>query len=357
VFVSSAAVVNPIGGVETADAKCQALADAQSLGGNWKAWISQPSAPVSTRFTHAVVPYSLLDGTIIANDWNDLTDLNIAHPINIDETGATAPGGMQIWTGTDAFGASHYGSACRDWTNATSSVHAVMGVDDATDRTWTEMGVPNEQTCDQTTLHLYCFEQGSGPNAPGPGPTTCPSSFDFTSPVPTVVRGGSGGVPRARFCPAGQVPVGFSVYEAKMPAPDVVSGLVEICGTLSVVQATCEVTILPGTTLPMSGGTGDQPVANRNCPPDQMVVAVGGRAGNYVDQISFGCAPLLLSKVGATYQASVGPITWLAPVGGTGGSAFTNICPAGQVAIGSDVHSGIILDAFALFCATPVLLP
>src|SRR5437762_2817246 len=55
VFISSATVLNPIGGVATADATCQAFADARSLGGTWKAWISQPTAPASSRLTHAVV--------------------------------------------------------------------------------------------------------------------------------------------------------------------------------------------------------------------------------------------------------------------------------------------------------------
>jgi len=67
--------------------------------------------------------------------------------------------------------------------------------------------------------------------------------------------------------------------------------------------------------------------------------------------------PVDTSKVGASYQASVGAITWFPAVGGTGGGAFTSVCGAGQIAIGSDIHAGPFLDTFALFCSTPVLLP
>jgi hypothetical protein len=45
-------------------------------------------------------------------------------------------------------------------------------------------------------------------------------------------------------------------------------------------------------------------------------------------------------------------------VGGTGGGAITTgNCPAGQVARGGDIHVSSFLDAFTLFCSTPVLLP
>jgi hypothetical protein len=88
-----------------------------------------------------------------------------------------------------------------------------------------------------------------------------------------------------------------------------------------------------------------------------VLVGVRGRSGQFMDQIAFGCAALTLSKVGTSYQATVGAVSWLAADGGTGGGAFTSPCPAGQVSPGSAIHASTVLNAFSLFCATPILLP
>jgi hypothetical protein len=41
----------------------------------------------SVRFTRSAVPYRLIDGTLIANDWADLTDGTIAHDLDLTEIG------------------------------------------------------------------------------------------------------------------------------------------------------------------------------------------------------------------------------------------------------------------------------
>jgi hypothetical protein len=356
VFVSAAAVVNPIGGVANADAKCQAFADAQRLGGTWKAWISDTSGSVSTRFVHATVPYRLLDGTLVANDWNDLVDGTIARAIDIDETGATrvAAGGLPVWTATDTTGAGFVDEQCTNWTNgAASAPSPFVGRNDATDTNWT---MAAQQTCDATSLHLYCVEQPAAP-APGPGPTNCPSSVDFTSPSVDVVHGGPGGAPRSYLCPSGQVAIGYTLYEDTGVFGGVVAGLAAVCGKISVAQASCQLTVAPSTTFPLDGTTGSAGPFSSICPANQVVAAIQGRSGALVDQLSVGCATLTLTKVGSSYQATVGTITWIPPIGGTGGSPFTGNCPTGQVATGTDVHSGFELDALGLLCAKPVLVP
>ena len=79
-----------LGGVTGADSVCQARANAAGLSGTFKAWISggsYSSSPAS-RFTRStVLPYVRIDGAVVANDWNDLTDGTIQNPINIDEFG------------------------------------------------------------------------------------------------------------------------------------------------------------------------------------------------------------------------------------------------------------------------------
>jgi hypothetical protein len=169
--------------------------------------------------------------------------------------------------------------------------------------------------------------------------------------------GGQGGKPATDMCPAGQVLIGYVVYESASPAPSVVGKLRGLCGVVSVDSANCQVTISAGAMLPLHGAFSDMPPVTLSCPANQMVVGITGRAGANLDQIGFGCAPLLLSKVVATYQTSVGATTWLSTVGGPGGNAYQRVCPAGQVSTGADVHAGQVIDAFGLYCSAPVLVP
>jgi hypothetical protein len=156
VFLSPPFGVAELAGVAAADARCQALASAADLGGTFRAWLSDDATSPSARFTHAAVPYRLVNGTTIANGYTDLTDGSLAHAIDADVHGATIAGVDEVWTGTSADGTSE-GSSCASWTNATSSTpHAVVGVTNATDASFTEIYY---QFCDRTGLRLYCFEQ------------------------------------------------------------------------------------------------------------------------------------------------------------------------------------------------------
>jgi len=356
VFISAAAVRNPIGSIANADTKCQTFADARNLGGTWKAWLSDGAVSASARLTHAIVPYRLLDGTLVANDWADLVDGSLAHAIDMDETGASVTrNGLDVWTGTDAAGANFLDGSCANWTNASvSNPQSAMGRSDATSQDWAQARM---DTCDRTTPHLFCFEQGAGPSAVPPGPATCPSAIDFTSPVPTIRCGDIGGTYHSRLCPSGQVAVGFDVYESRNTTPYVVSGLVAICGSISIAQATCAVTIPSSTSFPRDGSVGDTGPTSRRCPANTMLVGVRGHAGQFMDEIAFGCAPLTLSLVGASYVATVGAVSWLTADGGTGGAAFSSPCPAGQVSPGSAIDAGTVLNGFSVFCATPILKP
>ncbi len=90
VFVTSTRQNGALGGVTGADSVCQTRANAAGLSGTFKAWISggsYSSSPAS-RFTRSTtLPYVRVDGAVVANDWNDLTDGTIQNPINIDEFG------------------------------------------------------------------------------------------------------------------------------------------------------------------------------------------------------------------------------------------------------------------------------
>jgi hypothetical protein len=105
-FLSSLTYSGDLGGVSGANASCQALADEAGLAGDFKAWLSDNSglAPEND-FIPSDARYELVDGTLIADDWDDLTDGTIAAPIYLDETGAQPPldsdyEGWSVWTAT-----------------------------------------------------------------------------------------------------------------------------------------------------------------------------------------------------------------------------------------------------------------
>ena len=130
----------------------------KGLGGTWKAWLSEFRSSPSTRFTHSTVPYRLLDGSLIANDWNALTSGTIAHPINIFEDGTPVPPSVvhEVWTGTTPSG-TYSGNSCSNWTNDTmSGSTADVGLTNQVGTGWTDI---YRQFCNRTTLHVYCFEQ------------------------------------------------------------------------------------------------------------------------------------------------------------------------------------------------------
>lgn len=102
VFITSQVFNGNLGGLAGADAKCQQLATAAGLGGTYKAWLSDSTTDARDRLTHATVPYRLVDGTTVANDFTDLTDGSLDAPINRAENGTVV--GDRPWTGTDFAG-------------------------------------------------------------------------------------------------------------------------------------------------------------------------------------------------------------------------------------------------------------
>ena len=155
VFVSSSSSNANLGGVSGADTRCQNLADAANLGGSWRAWVSSSASSPSGRFTKATVPYRLVDGTIIANDWNDLTSGGLRHAIDRDEKNVPRPA-AEVWTATTSTGA-YEGGGCNGFTSSSSaSAYAAQGVSDRASAQWTNVYL---QFCDRTNPRIYCFEQ------------------------------------------------------------------------------------------------------------------------------------------------------------------------------------------------------
>jgi cysteine-rich repeat protein len=167
VFVTSQGWDGNLGGLSGADAKCQNAADNANggvgLGGTWKAWMSDsnPGGAAEDRIVHNPGPYTLIDETtLIADDWNDLTDEIISNPIEIDENG-NGPIVDSVWTGTifngkAASDSAYYGYKCQGWSTNDGGSLGAKGNSAINTGGWSiNFG---GGACD-IPRRLYCFEQ------------------------------------------------------------------------------------------------------------------------------------------------------------------------------------------------------
>lgn len=157
-FMTSATRTGNLGGLDGADALCQGLAEAAGLPGAYLAWLSDSTGSPATRFTRATVPYIRVDGEVIAQDWDDLTDgSNLNRAINLTEEGtggAIAPN--QVWTSTGDDGEQQVNPEnCDDWTNGTAASNGDFGLKSSIATSWTGS---TSQACDNAS-RLYCFQQ------------------------------------------------------------------------------------------------------------------------------------------------------------------------------------------------------
>lgn len=161
VFVTTtASYTGNLGGLNGADQKCVDEANTSSARlcgsadcptGSWKAWLSTGTINARDRLTDS--EYRRLDGTIIANDKVDLTNGNIANPINIQPDGTSLSGFNGVWTGTNGSGLLSIGH-CNNWTINDSS-NTGWGSTERTNNSWTDIGT----TSCSSSHRLYCFEQ------------------------------------------------------------------------------------------------------------------------------------------------------------------------------------------------------
>jgi hypothetical protein len=167
VFISSTATPPNFGGLTAGDNICQTAANSASLGGTWKAWLSTSTTSAASRLAHAAVPYELVDGTVVASDWNHLVSgVPLKSSIYLDENGTFVPWNSDqstgwTWTGTNTDGTA--GTTCVDWTMAadcsiSTSLHGTAGADNDTDYEWTAYTV-GIGCCSVQVFSLYCLEQ------------------------------------------------------------------------------------------------------------------------------------------------------------------------------------------------------
>lgn len=184
VFVTSTTYDGNLGGLAGADAKCQAAADdpnkdgntSDKLGGIWKAWLSGTSISVVDRITRTSGKYKLLDDTIIAQGWTDLTDDSLLKPIDITESNTKLSTARNVWTGTSMNNLSQkrnpFTDNCLQWSSGRSE--GIAGNTSFSNSAWTSKDRPR---C-STSASLYCFEKPAdasvalvvSPPAPGSAP-------------------------------------------------------------------------------------------------------------------------------------------------------------------------------------------
>ena len=142
VFFTSNIYTPTFGGTAGADLICQQSATNAGLGGTWKAWLSVQASSIADNVCHSSIRYRLPDGTIIANDWVDLTDGTLQSAINMDEKGSTITTGLDIWTHTaldgTTKGTNGANTACADWTTVDTTIRAGSGRADSLIAAWTD---------------------------------------------------------------------------------------------------------------------------------------------------------------------------------------------------------------------------
>ena len=158
IFVTSETFDGNLTGLAGADGHCQRLADAAGLGGTFQAWLSTSSASVNDRFiTKSTGPYVLTNGTVVANNWEDLTGCDNTVDFWVDENQQNVEDNLLTGTWCDgAFITQDDTNECEDYTSAAGDMGALgivkPGVVQNTFRR-------NAKFWCRMQLHLLCFQQ------------------------------------------------------------------------------------------------------------------------------------------------------------------------------------------------------
>ncbi len=186
VFLSSLSYQGDLGDLAGAHAKCQSLADAELLGGTWKAWIainsgSRPATNFSAK--SKFVGWRLLDGSLVADSFGDLIANGPSNPIFLTEDGSFPASDIEVWTNVemdgDPIGFGGEDTTCSFWTDNTVAFGAATGLaspslgvppicigfenlkeggDPVTPENFWTYCRHDFASCD-VPKHLYCFEQ------------------------------------------------------------------------------------------------------------------------------------------------------------------------------------------------------
>ena len=149
-----------IDGLYGADQRCRTQAALAKLPNfaTYRAWLSDSTLSAADRLQHHRGRYTLVNGLLVAMDWDDLTDGQIENPINVSEYSQPADG-SRVWTGTLSSGQPAFGTSfCFDWTATATNwdlEEGGTGIRNQTDALWSYLE-PGD--CGSTAA-LYCVEQ------------------------------------------------------------------------------------------------------------------------------------------------------------------------------------------------------
>jgi len=142
-------------GLYGADQRCRMLAALAMLPnfGTYRAWLSDSKTAAADRITHSKGRYILVNGLVVAADWDALISGTLENAIDVSESSETILGG--VWTGTLPNGQPAYGSSfCEDWDGEDAFQQGGRGVCKQTDALWSFY----EQGYCGSEMALYCFE-------------------------------------------------------------------------------------------------------------------------------------------------------------------------------------------------------
>lgn len=157
VFATSGSWNGNLGGLSGADAKCQAEADAASLGGTWIAYLSTSTVNAIDRVDNNTKIVNMLGETIaeygLKVAYRTAGDVNLDYPVFYDATGTYTPAIDIVWTGTRNNGLVNAPYTCSDWTS--TSGLALIGSIRGNNFTWNSW----QALACNNLYRLYCFEQ------------------------------------------------------------------------------------------------------------------------------------------------------------------------------------------------------
>ncbi len=144
-------------GLDGANKLCQSKANAGGLTGTYKAWLSSGTISARDRLTHGLSAYKKTDasGTVVANNWSDLTDGQLKSPINFNEKKIKQSGTISVWTNTKTDGSLAGSNSCGDWEKSGASYKSVYGSGEFLSSLWT---FRTSSSCNNS-YRLYCIEQ------------------------------------------------------------------------------------------------------------------------------------------------------------------------------------------------------
>lgn len=157
VFVTDMFYGAEFGGLDKADDRCQSQAAIYDLPTPWryKAWLSDSKSSPATRFVTRESRYVSTVGTVIADNWDDLTDGELTNPIIHTANGEINQPAI-VWTGTTPSGeGAGDGFYCDDWTSDSEEFFTYYGGTSAVDGWWTQL--PDSSNCGSIG-YLMCFE-------------------------------------------------------------------------------------------------------------------------------------------------------------------------------------------------------